>query len=327
VLASRRYPRLVLAAVLATLVFATGVTADAAASAASARTRQAAKKKHKLSRAERNRIRKQLARQLRRNPASALSPAFLRKAAQVEFQLPLTVRLSASDGQGGFKPSDDQLEIDWDDSAFTWPLADGIMPANETVSIGGSFSADAVFGGGDTTGYGELGATETLFGKTISMSSDPFTISEFATACPSGPQLTTDPNSRVTITSSDARYGIINLFSGELRGTLSLEMTFASNLATSCGATPALTPVVDNTTAPPMPVRFDGKFSISPAITPDGKMRFGKITVDDSVTPQLTTFAFVRSCTDTATCAPEQFPARLKFKKLTAEVLLGNVFH
>jgi hypothetical protein len=74
-----------------------------------------------------------------------------------------------------------------------------------------------------------------------------------------------------------------------------------------------------------MPIRFDGKFRTSPAITADGHVRFGEITIDDSVTPQLSTFAYVRTCTGALTCDPEQFPARLKLKKLSAEVLLGDI--
>ena len=90
---------------------------------------------------------------------------------------------------------------------------------------------------------------------------------------------------------------------------------------------PETTPVVDNGSAPPMPVRFNGHFTISPSITPDGKMRFGKISLDDAVSPQLSTFAFVRACTEVpAPCNPQPFPARLKLKKLTAEVLLGDIF-
>jgi len=74
-----------------------------------------------------------------------------------------------------------------------------------------------------------------------------------------------------------------------------------------------------------MPVSMSGKFYVSPALTADGQMRFGKIVVDDSVTPQRSTFAYVRSCTNILACDPMQFPARLKIKKLTADVLLGDI--
>lgn len=288
----------------------------------------ASKTAPKLSKKERARIRNSLARQVTRNPSVILTRGFMKKAALVEFRLPMSVRLSKSDGQGGYEASDDQLEITWDDSVFAWPLASlgGMIAAPQTVLMSGGFTVDAIFGGGDTSGYNELGATETVVGGSVSLKTDPFTVSEFSSACPAGPQLATDPGTDVTVTSAGARFGVLNLFSGEFRGTLSLRMGFASSLAASCGSAPETTPVVDNSGAPPMPLRFQGKFSISPSITPDGKMRFGKISLDDAVIPQLSTFAFVRACTEVAPpCNPQQFPARLKLKKLTAEVLLGDI--
>lgn len=293
---------------------------------ADASAHRGAKHTHRLSAQERTRIRKSLARELRRNPASVFTKSFIRKADLVEFHLPMTVRLDKSDGQGGFLPSDDQMEIDWDDSVFTWPLTGGALAAPQTVNLTGGFTMEGIFNGGDTSGYGVPGATETIVGGGITMASDPFTISEFATSCSSGPQLTTDPASQVSISSAGSRYGLMNPFSQEIQGTLSLHMTFASSVASTCGATPALTPAVDNSSAPPMPLRFDGTFRISPGFTPDGKMRFGKITIDDAVTAQLSTFAYVRACTDATNCTPEQFPGRLKLKKMTADVLLGDVF-
>jgi len=81
---------------------------------------------------------------------------------------------------------------------------------------------------------------------------------------------------------------------------------------------------------------------VSPGITSDGALRFGKIVIDDAVEPQTSTFAQIFSCTqpygvvDNDTCVPpgagaapgqeiaQPFPARLKFKHLTADVLVGN---
>jgi hypothetical protein len=280
-------------------------------------------KQQELSAAQKAQIRKQLKREVRTNPAVVMKRSFLRKAAASEFRLPFSVRLRRSDGSGGYEPSDDQLDIAWDDSANPWPLGDGAPPAAQDVFLSGGFTLEAVFGGGDTTGYGEPGATETIVGRGVSMTSEPFVISNFSLPCLGGPQLAADP---AVITSAGSRFGVMNLFSREIRGTLPLRMTFKAQRALSCGDTPFLTDPVDNTNAPPMPVRFDGKVSVSPAITPDGKLRFGKITIDDSVTPQLSTFAYVRTCTQAPpNCTPQQFPARLKFKKVTAELLLGDV--
>jgi hypothetical protein len=198
------------------------------------------------------------------------------------------------------------------------------MPAPQTTNLSGTFTLEGSFSD-DASGYGELGALETTNGAGVTMKADPFTISEFNPLCASGPLVAADPAQKITITSAGVRYGLMNLFSRDFRGSLSLRMTFASQLQDGCGGAFGVSPAVDNSTAPPMPVRFNGGFSVSPALTADGQMRFGKIVIDDSVTPQDSTFAYVRACTGTATCDPQQFPARLKIKKLTADVLLGDI--
>jgi hypothetical protein len=311
-LQSRRFAALVVAGCVAG-VSAAPATADAHAG-----------KSPKLSNKARGKLRRQLQLEVRRNPAVVFKRSFLKRADVSDYKLPLTVRLGKSDGMGGFLPSDDQLEIDYDDSTTPWPLAGGTMPANQTTLLNGLFTMEASFGG-DASGYGELGALETFQGNDIEMTADPFTISEFDPFCGSGPQLATDPANKVQVTSAGGRFGVMNLFSDDFRGSLSLRMTFASQVASTCGGATSLTPVVDNSGAPPMPVFMQGKFYVSPALTSDGKIRFGKIVIDDSVTPQTSTFAYVQACTGTVTCDPEQFPARLKIKTLTADVLVGDI--
>jgi hypothetical protein len=324
-----RYFSRAAATALVALLLNAGVVSAAPTAGDQPDRAESAKDRSKLSPRERRRIRKSLARQLQGKPSVVLDRRFLRRAALVEFRLPMSARLLAADGQGGWQPSDDELEITWDDSAFAWPLAPtGVLAPAQTLSLSGRFTMESVFNGGDASGYGELGATETVFGTGIAFGSDPFTISEFAAACPDGPQLQTDPNPAIQITSAGGRYGVMNLFSHEIRGTLALRMTFVSNIAAGCGVAPEPTDAVDNSSAPPIPVRFNGRFTISPALTSDGKMRFGKIAIDDAVTPQLSTFGFVRSCTQAISVGPcdaKQFPARFKFKRLTADVLLGDV--
>lgn len=279
----------------------------------------------KLSKKARAKLRRQLTKDVQRNPTLVFRKGFLKRAVLVDFKLPLTVRLDTLDGQGGVLPSDDQLEIDYDDSTTAWPIAGGTMPATQTTHLGGTFTMEASFGG-DSSGYGELGALETVQGNAVNMTADPFTISDFNPTCAFGPLVAADPGNKVAITSAAPRYGVMNMFSNEFRGSLSMRMTFASQVQSACDGNLSLTQSVDNSSAPPMPVRMDGKFYVSPALTADGKMRFGKLVVDDSVTPQTSTFAYVRACTDaSATCAPQQFPARLKIVKLTADVLLGAI--
>ena len=280
-----------------------------------------------LTSAEKAQSRQRLRDEVRRHPAKVFTKQFLRKASLVEFKLPLTVRLNPSDGQGGYLPSDDVLEIAWDDSTIMWPLtAPTVKAAPQLISLDGTFTMEADFGG-DASGYGELGALETLTGRGIAMTADPFTISEFDPTCVSGPQIAGDPAHQVAVSSAGSRYGVMNMFSNVFRGSLALRMSFGSQIQSSCGGPVAVTSAPDQSAEAPMPVRMNGSFRLSPALTADGKMRLGRIVIDDSITPQTSTFAYVRACTNAVTpsCDPEQFPARLTVKKLTADVLLGSI--
>src|SRR3954462_12157866 len=120
---TRRLTALVVAVALTVGAF----TAPAAVAASPNQKRAAAKQRKALTKRMKAKIRRQLARQLKLNPAAALDPSFAGQAALSDFKMPLTVRLNAPDGNGGFLPSDDRLEIDWDDSTATWPLPDGTM--------------------------------------------------------------------------------------------------------------------------------------------------------------------------------------------------------
>jgi hypothetical protein len=311
------------------VVMATALLAAPAASARSPERPHAAaaksKKKTRLDKAERARIRRALKRQLRRTPTSVLGRDFLKRASLVDFKLPLTMRLNRVPGADAVpEPSDDEIEIRWDDSVVPWPLdgAGGAPAAVQTSFLSGQFSVESSFS--DSEGYGELGAMETILGGNIAMTATPFQISSFAGPCLTNPQLEVDPSSSVAVSSAGPKYGLMNLFSGDFRGSLALRMTFSGQSYSGCGASPTPTDAVDNTTAIPMPIRFQGNIRVSPAITADGKMRLGVFEVDDSVTPQTSTFAYVRACTGSAPCAAMQFPARVKLKRLRAEVLLGD---
>ena len=157
------------------------------------------------------------------------------------------------------------------------------------------------------------------------MTATPFTISDFDPFCGSGARLGIDPSSRVAVSSAGRRYGVLNLFTGDVRGSLSLRMTSTTVSTDGCGGPSGAPFTVDNSTAVPMPLRFSGKFAISPGITRDGKLRLGKLTIDDATMPQLSTFALFRACSGVLACDPLPFPARLKLKTLTADVLIGSV--
>jgi hypothetical protein len=275
------------------------------------------------------RVRKELARQLSKNPKVAVTRSFMHKAQLVDFKLPLTVRLARSNGAGGYEASDDQLQIAWDDSAVPWPLAGGVPAGPQTTFLSGKYTMEADFGG-DASGTGELGAFETVQGNAIAMNAQPFTISDFDSTCltPPGPQLSVlpavDPTKSVEIVGAGARYGLMNIFSGRIRGTLAMRMKLRST-GLDCPGAGFTGPLYDVPADPPIPVRYDGTFRMSPAITPDGKVRFGRMTIDDTVTAQTSTFGYVGAHTTTDTSAPMRFPARIKLLKMTAEVLLGDI--
>src|SRR3954452_16143257 len=153
---NRRLAVLLACACLGSAVAATETSANSGPNA-----RPAAAKK--ISKKERAKIRKQLAREVKRDPSIFFKENFAKRAALVDFKLPLTVRLDTLDGQGGYLPSDDQLEVDYDDSTAPWPLAGGAMPAPQTTFLTGQFTMEASFGG-DASGYGEPGALETVQG-------------------------------------------------------------------------------------------------------------------------------------------------------------------
>jgi hypothetical protein len=277
-----------------------------------------------MSAAKRAKIRRSLARQVHRNPAVVLKRSFLKNAALVDFKLPTTVRLGRSDGAGGWEASDDVVEITYDDSVVPWPLAGGTPPAPQNTYLSGQFTLEASMSD-DSSGYGELGAMETVQGGKISMTASPFTISEFMSSCPTDSQVAVPAGTDVTVTSAGPRFGLMNLFSGAFRGSLYLRMSFPSQITDTCGGTTGTSAVIDNTPAAPMPVRFIGTFQMSPAVTADGHIRVGRITIDDTLVPQTSNFSYVRACTNVLTCDPQEFPARLKVKRLTAEVLVGDV--
>ncbi|HET9025629.1 MAG TPA: hypothetical protein VFN64_13720 [Burkholderiaceae bacterium] len=294
-----------------------------AASPPSAAVAKAKKKSH-LDKRERARIRRELRRQVRRKPTSVFGRDFLKRASLVDFKLPLTIRLNPAPDANGPSASDDQIQITWDDSVVPWPLAGGVIGPVQTSNLDGQFTVESSFS--DSEGYGELGAMETILGGKIQMTATPFVISSFAAPCPDNPQLEVAPNTQVAVTSAGAKYGLMNLFSGDFRGSLSLRMTFSGQSYSGCAVAPTPTDTVDNSTAIPMPLRFQGNVRVSPAVTADGKVRLGVLTVDDSVTPQTSTFAYVRACSGSAPCSPLQFPARIKLIRLRAEVILGDAF-
>ena len=338
---------------------ASGAPSDrrAHASAAQAKTVH----KHRLTAKQKARERRRLAAMLRKNPRVALRRSFLRKAAFVDYSMPLTVRLNPAQVLGG-SVADDRLEIAWNTDTQSWPLpTTSYAPsAVQTVGLGGRFAMEWRFGS-DTTGYTTLGTSEALVGaKTEMVASplDPMTsvpISDFSDppTCAVADQPALAATERpdgvsfapgMKLSSAGVRYGTINPFGGTIRGNLNLYFSFRSLVRSACGAPQELTKVIEPApggdplapgAARPVPVSFLGEVILSPAITNDGQLQLGKITIDDAVIPQESSFGQIYSCTlpdpapPSGTCAPgdgdaQPFPARVKIKKLTAQLLIGD---
>ena len=332
-MSNRRYTRR-LAALMTIAALGCGADTALAEPLAPAEATSATKAQP-ISKKQRAKIRRELQRQLRRNPGAVLRPGFVKKAALVDYQMPLTVRLGPPVGIPA--TPDDEIEITWDDSIDPWPLA-GTTPAPvQTVPLtSGIFTMEADFGG-DATGSGELGAVETLQGFTADIRSEPFDIASdpncldgLGNPDPARVQALRDASivspqpPRVKFTSGGARYGLLNMFSEKIRGSLMLTTSFVANVSDSACVTPAETDVAP-TLSPAFPLRYSGEFHLSPAITSDGKMRLGKIVVDDAVLAQIPSLAKFSSCTTVTPCNEVQFTAHVKVKHIVADVLLGDI--
>jgi hypothetical protein len=250
----------------------------------------------------------------------------LRRAAVGDDVLPFTIRLRRS-YEGG--PGDDVVALSWDPSATPWPLAGtGPSPVAALTHLDGALGYEWDYGA-DTSGYASPGTVETSVGGGLSMTGTGFPI-----ATPEGQtctSLSALDATGIALTSAGGRFGTVNPFSGEVSGTMSLRTTVRTR-AVGCGGDPATAPTgVARTTGadPPLPVAFSGRFTVSPAVTADGRIRLGILRVVDAAdTPQRSTFGLVHACTDplaTDGCGRQAFPVRTKMVSMTAEVLSGDL--
>ena len=260
----------------------------------------------------------------RKAPSLTLKSSLIRRAQAAGSTLPFTIRLRRS-YEGG--PGDDVVALDWDPSATAWPLA-GTAPAATpaTTSLDGALSYQWDFGA-DTSGYATLGTVETQVGGGVAMVGSGFPI-----AGPEGTSCTTLQAleaTGVSFTSAGARFGTVNPFSGEVSGTISLRTAIRTR-RTPCGGPPATATAVARTGAsdPPLPVAFSGRFTVSPSVTADGRVRLGILRIlDTPETPQRSTFGLVQACADPAAadgCDRRAFPVRTRLRSLVAEVLSGD---
>lgn len=267
------------------------------------------------------------ARALRRlalkHPTLTLKSSFIHRAQAADMRMPFTIRLRRT-YEGG--PGDDVLALNWDPSAVAWPLG-GTAPATSpaTANLDGAMTYVWDFGA-DTSGYAVQGTTETTIGSGVSLTSS----SRFDIAVPDNDPCEATQSLSATgmaLTSGGARFGIVNPFNDEVSGTIDLRTEIRTEATPCGGGTPMVATASTADPDRPLPVAFTGTFTVSPAITADGHFRLGLLTIDDTVTPQRTTFGLVYACADPAAadgCGREAFPVRTKFLSLTAEVLAGD---
>jgi hypothetical protein len=320
-----------LGAALAALALSPAAVAGASAHASKA-------KPHKLTNHQKAVARRQLRRALKRNPQAVLRNGFMKKAQAVDLTLPLTLRLRRS-GQG---PIDDELAVEWSSDTFPWPLGyaelapgPGDTPPGGVIPLDGTSSLEAEFGN-DVSGYAGPGVVETTAGGKVAFDSGPISpaiaVSDYAQSVNDNVPLCNAPTiqvSNVVFGTGRPTQSVLHLFGGSARTTLRVHAGTTTQVApTDCSG---LFGSANNVHAPAngdpiVPVSFDATFKISPAVTADGKLRLGVLTVPLGST-QPTTFARMTMCVDEAApCTTQAFPARLKVIQVNAEVLVGDYY-
>lgn len=319
-----------LGAAIAALVLCVG----APAAAGKPKRHQAAS--HALTARQAAAARQRLRARLKRNPRTALSKDFLQQAADSGLNLPLTLRLN----RPGQLLSDDEVKVEWDDSTWPWPSnflqlqpGPGDPAPGGIVALNGRSSVLAQFGN-DLSGYGGIGAVETVNGASLNFDGvpeAPIPVSNFASPVCPAPGIALQMR-RMDLSTGEATHGLLSLFGGVARVSLHVRVGTTSRvLNPDCSGD--LEAATDNRhdangADPMVPLNFDAVFRISPAVTADGNLRFGVLTVADG-SAQPTSFARITLCTESAptpnTCPTAQFPARMSIKQMNAEVLLGDL--
>src|SRR5262245_2258463 len=179
--------------------------------AAAAGTESVAKASRSKAERKKAAARRTLRRRVRRNPAAVLRPHFLRVAAEVDFDLPVTVRLNpAVDSAPTFAASDDSFQLDLGSGASAPPAPAGNYAGVVTTSLSGGFRAFMKFGR-DTSGFGRPGVVELGFGPaTVDATGVDLVVG--APDCGDGPLLRTEPTISVTAHPAGGSYGFLDLF-------------------------------------------------------------------------------------------------------------------
>jgi hypothetical protein len=305
-------------------------------SIAGAPARASVAKPKKLTKHQKAVARRQLRRALKRNPQAVLRNDFLKKAQAIDLTLPLTLRLRRS----GLGPIDDELGVEWTSDSFPWPSGfaelppgPGDAPPGGVIPLDGTSSLEAEFGN-DVSGYAGTGVVETTAGGKVAFNSGVISpaipVSDYAQTAADNVPLCNAPTiqvSNVAFGTGRPTQSVLHLFGGSARTTLRVLAGTTTQVApTDCSGVFGATNNLHAPTSgePIVPITFDATFKISPALTADGKLRLGVLTVPQG-SAQPTTFARITMCVDEApTCTTKAFPARLRVMQMNAEVLVGD---
>jgi hypothetical protein len=286
---------------------------------------------------ERMTQRQALLRALRRDPRVVTRRWFVRKASLFGVDVPVTFRLVPQTGSTIAGAPDDSMRFDLDPSTTESPFPSGTAVPSASTTLTGSIRGSMRFSQ-DTAGYGSTGVVELGF-SAIQMRGTGFDLIDAANPAPCG----TDPALfrtlgpiRIGQSLTSPSRGYVDLFKQQFSLALHTTFSFASQTRADCtldgnGDPP---PYTTTSTLPlnagtPLPLRLDGTFRISPALTSDGYMRFGKL--DITGTPQHDSFVQLHSCTaapppDNA-CADNTegvLTGRLVATAFSAEMLVGG---
>jgi hypothetical protein len=288
---------------------------------------------HTLTKAQKQRAIAHLRKKVRKTPKLLFSRAFAREASLIGFNLPLTLRLVDPTGSG----TANQLEINWSNATFAEPSGFSLLqpPTNPTVvTLSGSLPMVLDFGA-DMSGYGILGLVASKIMPARGFTATPFPIASYlvpASGCTDSTlavQPASPSEASVSLVPSEVTNGYLGMFDGHTRGVIHFQSSFASQIVSTCGGSPqveatATSPLTSSD--PPIPIRYDGRFTVTPAIK-DGVSRFGRLIIDNNTTPQDASFAQIFSCTNAlpGDCNRQPFPAFVRLLHLDADLLLGDV--
>jgi hypothetical protein len=242
--------------------------------------------------------------------------------------VPITIRLNTPvDQNSANTASDDQIRIAFDPAPTDPALPGGVTPTTVTSTLDGAWSGVLRFSA-DTAGYPGDGVVELGF-RQIALTGTGFNLIEAAdpSSCVDGPALlSTAP--QIDINTGLRSQGYVNIFQNTFDIALHTQFSFGSLRRDDCtSATFAPTSTMTGELRPPLPLRLTGVFRISPALTADGQVRFGKLTLRGI---QSDSHVEVHTCTDappmTIACPPDsKLTGRLVASQFTADLLLGNL--